>query len=121
MKRKLVTTAQMPEDERVEIHALLEVNKIDFYETANSRWGINSACIWLQDGAQYEQAMDLFKKYQAERTQKARFAHQSTNTESWSDLKAIGRLGLEKPGQFLGLILCIAFVFSVTLAPFFFM
>jgi hypothetical protein len=72
MATLLMNLRNVPDDEAAEIRALLEANRIEFYETPVNRWGISAGGIWLVDGDSLEEARRLLADYQDERQRRAR-------------------------------------------------
>ncbi len=77
MARLLLNLRHVPDDELEEIRTLLDEHHIDYYETAPNRWGISMGAIWLKDEDQYPQARTLLTRYEHERRQRMRAAHEA--------------------------------------------
>jgi len=67
MPVRLLTLRDVTEEEADEIRALLDDNRIDFYETPASNWGISAAAIWIRDSGSAERARSLLDAYQHHR------------------------------------------------------
>ncbi len=72
MAKLLLNLRHVPDDEADEIRDLLEAEKIAFYETRPSLWGISAGGIWLPAGGAYPQAKRLLDDYQSRRGEQAR-------------------------------------------------
>jgi len=72
MAKLLLNLRHVPDDEADDVRALLEADKIAFYETRPSLWGISAGGIWLQDSDSHPQAKRLLDAYQARRGEQAR-------------------------------------------------
>ncbi len=75
MAKLLMNLRNVPDDEAGEVRALLDAHRIDYYETNPSKWGLSSACIWLRDEGQFDEAKGLLADYQKERAARARAEH----------------------------------------------
>ncbi|MGF1547642.1 MAG: DUF6164 family protein [Thiotrichales bacterium] len=113
----LFSLKQVPDDEADEVRALLEANRIEFYETAAGRWGISSAAIWLRDEVQTERAKALLADYQAERYQRARAAFEA-GERAGANPTVVGEL-LAHPVRFAVYLLAIILILYLSVAPFF--
>ena len=107
----------VPEDEAMDIRALLDDNAIDYYETDSGRWGISLAAIWLRDERQMLHARQLIDAYQKERFLRA--------TEDYEARKAAGELetlfgrARRNPLHFLLYMVGIILILYLSLLPFF--
>lgn len=72
MAKLLLNLRHVPDDEADDVRALLEAEKIAFYETRPSLWGISAGGIWLHGNEAYPQAKHLLDAYQARRGEQAR-------------------------------------------------
>lgn len=72
MAKLLLNLYQVPDDEAVEVRALLDRHGIEYYETLPSRWGISHGAIWLAHDEAAGEAMRLLADYQRERQARAR-------------------------------------------------
>jgi hypothetical protein len=106
----------VPDDEACDIRELLEQNDIYFYETHAGFWRMGLDAIWLADDTHVERARELINSYQIARTanqQKnyAELVEQGQAPGIWQNICAA-------PVRFVGLIIAIVFVLSLTLVPF---
>ncbi|MFP7721698.1 DUF6164 family protein [Lysobacter sp. A3-1-A15] len=72
MAKLLLNLRNVPDDEADDVRAMLDANRIAFYETQPSRWGISHGGIWLNDADDHPKARTLMDGYQAERRERAR-------------------------------------------------
>lgn len=72
MSKLLLNLRMVLEDEVDDVRALLEAHRIDYYETAPSRWGISHGGIWVTHDQDLAQAKRLMADYQAQRSVRAR-------------------------------------------------
>src|SRR5690606_24144857 len=71
----LMNLRDVPEDELEEIRALLEAERVDFYETRPSMWGVSGGGIWLPDDtdeAEAARARARLAEYQQARARRMR-------------------------------------------------
>lgn len=61
----------VPDDEALEVRALLHENDIDFYETSAGVFNISMPGLWLKNKDQLEKARQLIDEYQQARHDKA--------------------------------------------------
>ena len=72
MSKLLLNLRNVPDDEIDDVRAMLESNRIEFYETLPSRWGISYGGIWITDDNDIAQAKRLMADYQATRRTRVR-------------------------------------------------
>lgn len=72
MSKLLLNLRMVLEDEADDVRALLDAHRIEFYETAPSRWGISYGGIWVTHDQDIAQAKGLMAEYQAQRRVRAR-------------------------------------------------
>lgn len=72
MSKLLLNLRNVPDDEIDDVRAMLESNRIEFYETLPSRWGISYGGIWIADDNDIAQAKRLMAEYQAARRTRVR-------------------------------------------------
>ncbi len=75
MSKLLLNMRMVPDDEAEEVRAFLDANRIDYYETEPSRWGMSFGGIWVTHEADVTEAKRLMADYQARRRESARAAH----------------------------------------------
>lgn len=106
----------VPADELEEIHALLEGNGIEVYETTVGSFGISTPALWLYNDTQLVQARALLDAYAEERLQRMRREHE--------ELKAAGKartfrdIAREDPVRFFVYLAAIGAVAWFALVPF---
>lgn len=72
MATQLLKLRNVPEDELLELHELMEEHEIDVYETSAGNWGISMPALWLRNDEQLAQAKALMKDYGEQRYIRAR-------------------------------------------------
>jgi len=64
-----------------EVRAMLQANRIEFYETQPSRWGISHGGIWISDDGDIVQAKSLMAEYQAQRRDRVRAENEAARRD----------------------------------------
>ena len=85
MSKLLLNLRNVPDDEIDEVRAMLESNRIEFYETLPSRWGISYGGIWITDDNDIAQARRLMADYQAARRIRVRAERQAALRDGTAD------------------------------------
>lgn len=75
MAKLLLNLRMVPEDEILDVRALLDAQRIAYYETQPSRWGISHGGIWVAHGQDLARAKSLMAEYQARRRERVREEH----------------------------------------------
>lgn len=113
MPKLLLNLRNVPDDEADDVRALLESNRIAFYETKGSPWGISAGGIWVQDDDRVGEAKALMATYQVQRREHALAARAEARRDGTEEtfFKALRR----NPWQMLGLLALMAFIVAFTL------
>lgn len=116
MATLLFKLTNVPDDEAQDIRTLLGENDIRFYETDAGFWRVGLDAIWLPDNSQFDQARDLIRTYQSERSAQqqqtyAELVEQGQAPGVWQKFRT-------QPIRFIGLVVAILFVLGLTLIPF---
>ncbi len=82
MPKLLLNLRNVPDDEAEEVGAMLDEQRIDWYQTPPNRWGISAGGIWIRDEGDYPRARTAMDTYQTQRAQRVR--------EEWAQAKASG-------------------------------
>lgn len=72
MPTLLMNLRHVPADEADDVRAMLDAQRIAFYETRPSLWGISAGGIWIVDDAAYADARRAMDEYQQQRAARAR-------------------------------------------------
>lgn len=117
MSRLLIKLRHAPDDEIVEIRALLTEHHIDFYETQAGPWGVSAPAIWLKREAQYDRAKALLDRYQEQRfhDKRAEYEKQRRAGEERTFLDNLQ----ERPIQVLLYSLVAGLILYFSISPFF--
>ena len=116
MARLLFKLGNVPDDEAEDIRDLLNNHDIRFYETNAGFWRVGLDAIWLADFAQEEQARELIRTYQIERSIRQQ--------ENYAQLVEAGQVPsvwqrfCAHPIRFIALVAAIIFVAGLTVIPF---
>ncbi len=106
----------VPDDEAEDVRALLEHNRIDYYETTAGNWGVSLPAIWLQDEMEEETAKELINEYQQERYSRVRGEYEQLKKEGKQ--RRFVDLFKENPNQFLLYIVVILCIVYLSVRPF---
>lgn len=116
MAKLLLNLRHVPEDEASDVRALLEENRIDYYETRPSPWGISAGGIWLREADQHPRAKALLDAYQQRRGEQAR-AQRQAELEAGS-AETFASLLRRRPLFVISTLLGMAVVAALVLLPF---
>ncbi len=72
MPKRLMNLRNVPDDEAMEVRALLDEHGIAYYETPPGAWGISGGGIWLHEADEHPRASQLLKAYQTDRAERVR-------------------------------------------------
>ena len=116
MAKLLYKLHGVPADEVDEIHEMLDMNGIEFYETSAGRWQISLAAIWVYDNADYPRAKLLLDAYHERRFREARAEYMQRLADGTAEtfLQRVQR----EPLRVILYILAMAFVVYFTVVPF---
>ena len=116
MATQLVKLKYVPDDELAEIHALMEANDIEVYETSAGNWGMSMPALWLRHDEQLEQAQELLRQYGEERFTRMRGEFEALKeagkTRSFLDIAR------ENPLRYIAYLVMIAALVYISLVPF---
>jgi hypothetical protein len=115
MSKLLLNLRNVPDDEADDVRAMLDANRIAFYETKPSLWGISAGGIFVTEDAQIVEAKRLMAGYQEQRGIRARAEYAAavrdgTAETFWSVLRA-------EPARVLLTVLAIAFLLGLVALP----
>ena len=72
MSKLLLNLRNVPDDEADDVRAMLDAQRIAFYETTPSPWGISAGGIWVTQDADFAEAKRAFDDYERQRSVRAR-------------------------------------------------
>lgn len=115
MSKRLLNLRGVPDDEAADVRAFLDENRIAWYETRPSPFGISHGGIWIRDLGEYVKARQLMDAYQEQRARRVRAEHaqamQEGRAETFADLLR------QDPVKVLLSILGIVFLLGLVFVP----
>ncbi|MFA6232538.1 MAG: DUF6164 family protein [Rhodanobacter sp.] len=72
MSKLLLNLRNVPDDEADDVRAMLDAQRIAFYETRPSIWGVSAGGIWVTENEAYPDARRAMDDYQQLRATRAR-------------------------------------------------
>lgn len=72
MSKLLLNLRNVPEDEADDVRAMLDAQRIAFYETRPSIWGVSAGGIWVTENEAFADARRAMADYQQQRSARAR-------------------------------------------------
>lgn len=113
MAKLLFNLRNVPDEEAVEVRALLEAHHVDFYETPMGLFGISAGGYWLRDADAWPAARALIDQYQSQRRERVR-AEQAA-AERDGSAETFATLLRSRPGFVLPRLLAIAAILGLVL------
>lgn len=117
MSKLLMNLRNVPDDEADDVRAMLDAQRIAFYETRPSIWGISAGGIWVTEDAAFADARRAMDDYQQQRAARARAeyaaARRAGTTETFITLLRAD------PARVLLSVLGILFALGLVTIPFF--
>ena len=116
MAQHLMNLRYVPEDEIIEVCALLDENDIAHYMTPPSMWGVSAGGLWLQHKEDKVRAKALLAEYQKERQLRMR--------QQWQEQKDAGHVETlwqrvqQRPVTMVVTFLAIVLLLALSLLPF---
>lgn len=115
MAKLLLNLRNVHDDEADDLRAMLDADRIAYYETKPSLWGISAGGIFVTEDAEIAEARRLMAAYQEQRGARARAEYAAavrdgTAETFWSVLRA-------EPGRVLLTLLAIAFLLGLVALP----
>lgn len=96
-----------PEEEANAIRALLQEQRIDYYETHAGNWGVSVAGIWVKNNQDKQQARHLIDEYQSQH-----------HCESNVDVETFLQMFFRQPLRVVIYVSIILFILYLSLMPF---
>lgn len=115
MSKLLLNLRHVPDDEADDVRALLDANRIGFYETAPSFWGLSGGGIWIDDDAQVAEAKRLMADYQSARATRMRAEYAAARRDGTAE--TIWTVLRTQPLKVLVILAAIAFLLYLTALP----
>lgn len=116
MSKLLLNLRNVPDDEADDVRAMLEAQRVAFYETRPSMWGVSAGGIWVTEDAVFADARRAMDDYQQQRSARARAEYAAakragTADTFWTMLRA-------DPGRVVMSVIGILFVLGLVTLPF---
>lgn len=115
MAKLLLNLRNVPDDEADDVRAFLDAEKIAYYETKPSFWGITVGGIWIQDDADVARAKRAMAVYQEQRGARARAEYAAAKQDGTAE--TFGMVLRTNPARVLLTFLAIAFVLGLMALP----
>lgn len=115
MSKRLLNLRHVPADELADIQAFLDENRINWYQTPPSPFGLSHGGIWVKEEGEFVKARQLMDAYQAQRAQRARAERAQSvadgSAETFADLLR------ENPAKVIGSIIGIIVLLGLMFVP----
>lgn len=115
MSRLLLNLRNVPDDEAGDVRAFLDENRIAYYETKPSLWGISAGGIWVADNAAFPEARRLMAAYQVQRAARARAEYAAARRAGTAE--TFGSVLRAEPLRVLLTVLGILFLLGLVALP----
>lgn len=117
MSKLLLNLRNVPDDEIDDVRAMLETQRIEFYETQPSRWGISYGGIWITHDEDVAEAKRLMADYQGQRQARARAEYAAARRDGTA--QTFMDVLREQPGRVLLTALAIVVLLGLVALPVF--
>jgi hypothetical protein len=85
MSRLLMNLRNVPDDEADDVRAMLDAQRIAFYETRPSMWGVSAGGIWVTEDEAFADARRAMDTYQQQRSARARAEYTAAKQAGTAD------------------------------------
>jgi hypothetical protein len=85
MSQLLLNLRHVPDDEAADVRALLDANRIAYYETPPGFWGISSGGIWVAGDADFADAKRALDDYERQRSERVRAEYAEARREGTAE------------------------------------
>ncbi len=85
MSKLLMNLRNVPDDEADDVRAMLDTERIAFYETRPSIWGISAGGIWVTEDVAFADARRAMDDYQQQRATGARAEYAAARRAGTAD------------------------------------
>ena len=117
MPKLLLNLRGVPDDEADDVRAVLAAQRIAFYETTPSFWGISSGAIWVTEDADFAAAKHAFEDYEQQRSARVRAEYAAAKLAGTAE--TLGSLLRDDPLRVVMTVLGILIVLGLATVPFF--
>ena len=115
MSKLLLNLRNVPDDEADDVRAMLEKQKISFYETTPSRWGVSAGGIWVTEDQDIAAAKLAMADYQQQRGARARDEYAAAKRAGTAE--TFGSVVRAQPLRVVFLVLVIVCVLGLMALP----
>jgi hypothetical protein len=115
MSKLLLNLRMVLDDEADDVRAMLDANRIEFYETQPSRWGISYGGIWVTHDQDIAQAKRLMAEYQAQRQARVRAENEAARRDG--SAQTFADVFRAEPGRVLMILLAIVCLLGLVALP----
>ena len=112
MAKLLLNLRNVPDDEADEVRGWLKENRIEFYETKPSPWGISNGGIWISDDDDIDRAKALMAGYQQQRREQALARQEAAEQDGTAE--TFGTLLRDRPWYVVGMVIAIIGILAMT-------
>ena len=113
MSKLLFSLRGVPEDEAIEIRALLDASELEYYETSSGNWGVSMPAFWVVNNEDYEEAQNLLNEYHQKRAVSQRKLYEQLKKEGKHP--GIKDVFLLKPFRFMVYIAGVVFILYLSI------
>ncbi|TAL86857.1 MAG: hypothetical protein EPN74_03460 [Rhodanobacter sp.] len=117
MSKLLMNLRNVPDDEADEVRAMLDAQRIAFYETRPSIWGVSAGGIWVTEDEAFADARRAMDRYQQQRSARARAEYAAAKRAGTAE--TFITLLRAEPARVVMSVLGILFVLVLMALPFF--
>jgi hypothetical protein len=117
MPKLLMNLRNVPDDEADDVRAMLEAQRIAFYETRPSIWGVSAGGIWISEDAAFADARRAMDDYQHRRAARARAEYAAAKRAGTAETFA--GLFRAEPARVVMTVLGILFALALITLPYF--
>lgn len=115
MAKLLLNMRHVPDDEADDVCAFLDANRIEYYQTPPSVFGISAGGIWLRNDGDLPQAKRLMADYQRGRQSRARA--EVAQAKADGTVETFADVFRREPMQVVARLLAIVFLLSLLALP----
>ncbi len=115
MSKLLLNLRNVLDDEADDVRAMLESQRISFYETTPSTWSISAGGIWVTEDADFEDAKRAMADYQQQRGARVRDEYAAAKRAGTAE--TFGSVVRAQPARVAVLVLAVLFVLGLMALP----
>ncbi len=113
MSKLLFSLRGVPEDEAIEIRALLNASELEYYETSSGNWGVSMPALWVVNNENFEEAQSLLNEYHQSRALSQRKLYEQLKKEGKH--QGVKDVFLLKPFRFMVYIAGMVFILYLSI------